>query len=327
MKKILYTVCSANHLAHCKTMAGSFVQFNPDYRVIIGLVDKINGRFDTGDFLPYELIEVDKMGIAGFDQMAARYTVIELNCAMKVFVAQYIFEKEQPDILLYLDSDMWVRCSFSAIEEQLQLHDLLLTPHFTTPLPDNSHLPLERDLLRSGVYNAGFMALKKSGTVNNFLEWWAGHMRTECHYNFAEGMGVDQVWLNLVPSLYPKTGILLHKGANVAYWNLHERTLSFNNTQVMVNNTEPLLFLHISGYRFDEPWILSRHQTRFELSELPVLNELLGEYRTTVLQNGYEKYAVLPCLFSKHVKKSTGLMKTINKWLKPFGIKISNAHL
>jgi hypothetical protein len=305
-------------------MADSFMHFNEGYHVIIGLVDKVDKRFDTSDFLPYELIEVDKIGIAGFEEMAARYTVIELNCAMKVFVAQYIFEKEQPDILLYLDSDMWVQYSFKLIEEQLQLHDLLLTPHFTTPLPDNTHLPLERDLLRSGVYNAGFMALKKSDTVTAFLQWWSGHMQTECYYNFAEGMGVDQVWLNLVPTLYNKTGILLHKGANVAYWNLHERALSIKGTQVMVNDVEPLLFLHISGYKFDQPEILSRHQTRFELSNMPVLSGLLAEYRAIVIKNGYEKYSVFPCLFSRAVKKSTGLMKTVNKWLKPIGIKISN---
>ena len=324
MKKILYTVCSANHLAHCKTMTDSFVQFNEGYQVIIGLVDKINDRFDKNDFSPCQLIETDTIGIPGFEAMAASYSVIELNCAMKPFLAQYIFEQEQPDILLYLDSDIWVRHPFISVEDQLQLYDILLTPHFTTALPDNTGLPLERDVLRSGIYNAGFMAFKKSDTVTAFLQWWAMHMQTECYYNFGEGMGVDQVWLNLVPLLYDKAGIFLHKGANVAYWNLHERVLSIRNEKVMVNDSKPLLFLHISGYRFDQPDVLSRHQNRFQLTELPVLSGLLAEYREAVIRNGYEKYRVLPCLFSKPVKKSTGLMKLVNKWLKPLGVKIAD---
>ena len=42
VKKIVYTVCSANHLAHCKTMADSFVKYNAEYQVIIALTDEIN---------------------------------------------------------------------------------------------------------------------------------------------------------------------------------------------------------------------------------------------------------------------------------------------
>ncbi len=321
--KILYTVCSANHLAHAKTMADSFAAFNKGYEVIIGLVDKVNGRFDVNDFLPYRIIEVDTMGIKGFDEMAARYTVIELNCAMKSFVAQYIFEHERPEILLYLDSDIWVRHSLEVVEEGLQSHDLLVTPHFTTPMPDNTHKPFERDLLRSGVYNAGFMAFKRKSGVTNFLHWWEGHMHTECHYNFALGMGVDQVWLNLAPVLFAGTGILSRKGANVAYWNLHERKLSEKDGQVMVNEMEPLLFLHVSGYHLAHPEILSRHQNRYDLNDLPVLKELLNTYRNEVIANGYNKYAVMPCAFSKKVRKSSGLMRTVNLLLQPLGVKIS----
>lgn len=87
MNKILYTVCSANHLAHCKTMADSFMQHNTGYKVIIGLVDKVNGRFDVAEFLPYLLVEVDMIEVPYFEAMAAQYTIIELNCAMKPFMA------------------------------------------------------------------------------------------------------------------------------------------------------------------------------------------------------------------------------------------------
>ncbi len=324
MKKILYTVCSANHLAHCKTMTDSFVQCNEGYQVIIGLVDKVKGRFEINDFLPYEVIEVDTMEIPGFGDMSMRYTVIELNCAMKPFVAQFIFQKYNPEILVYLDSDIWVKAGFQPIEESLKENDILLTPHFNTPYPDNNLLPHERDLLRSGVYNAGFIAFRNTNTTRIFLQWWSGHMQTECYYNFAEGMGVDQIWLNLVPVLFEKIGIVTHPGANLAYWNLHERNLSLKDGKIQVNDSWPLLFLHISGYRFSEPAILSRHQNRFQLSQLPVLSNLLAEYREIVMENGYDRFTQISCAFSRPVKKSIGLMKTVNGWLKPFGIKISD---
>lgn len=323
MKKILYTVCSANHLAHCKTMVRSFMEHHQGYEIVIGLVDKIDNRFTEEEFHPCRLVEIEKMGIPDFQDLLFRYTVIELNCAMKVFVAEYIFQQYHPDILLYLDSDMWVKGSLQELEAQLAEHPILLTPHFTVPLPDNTAKPLERDLLRSGIYNAGFMAYRRSDTVTRFLQWWREHMRGECYYNFAEGMGVDQIWLNLVPLLFEETGIVRHPGANVAYWNLHERSLSEADGQVMVNGTQRLLFLHISGYRFDEPEKISRHQDRFLMNDQPVLRKMLDEYHTLVSGNGYHKFSPMPCLYARPVKKSTGLMKTVNQLLKPLGVKIS----
>lgn len=323
MKKILYTVCSANHLAHCKTMADSFSANHADYKIIIGLVDKIDNRFSTAQFAPYEVWEIANMGIPDFDAITSRYSVIELNCAMKAFVAQAIFARDYPDILLYLDADMWVHHSLAVVEDLLRQHPLLITPHFTQPLPDNMQKPLERDVLRSGIYNAGFMAMTRSAVTDRFLHWWASHMREECYYRFSEGMGVDQIWLNLVPLLFPETGIFLHPGANVAYWNIHERHLSASSRGIEVNETYPLLFLHISGYSFAQPQLLSRHQTRYDISALPVWKKLLEEYKQIVEANGYATFHSLPCLYAKTSAPSLGIMKTLNQLLKPLGVTLS----
>jgi hypothetical protein len=324
MKKILYTVCSANHLAHCKTMVDSFKQYNGDYEIIIALVDQVKDRFSISEFKNYSLIEVQQLQIPAFDEICAKYSVIELNCAMKGFVAQFIFNAHQPDLLLYLDSDTWVFHSMEAVEKALIEADIIITPHFTHPYPADNCLPRERDMMRSGVYNAGFFALKKSDIAQQFLTWWTTHLNNECYYNFAEGMGVDQVWFNLVPLLFSKVLILQHDGANVAYWNLHERQISVNNGRVLVNDSLPLLFLHISGYSIDAPTILSKHQNRYDLAELIELKSLFEQYNSLVIQNGFHQFKDLECVYAVKKKKSMGLMKTANRFLKPLGIKITD---
>jgi len=324
VKKILYTVCSANHLAHCKTMADSFVKFNPEYQVIIALTDEINNRFSVSEFEPYTLMESGKLGFPNFNLMAQQYTVIELNCAMKAFVAQYIFSKFEPDLLVYLDADIWVFNSFNSVETAMLQNDLLITPHITNPYPFDHLLPRERDTLRSGLYNAGFMAMKPTQNVNAFIHWWMEHLKNECYYNFAEGMGVDQLWLNLATLLFSNVDIFNNPGANVAYWNLHERSIDLIDDSYVVNQTEPLLFLHISGYSFDHPTILSRHQNRFELINLPVLQSLLKNYQNEVIMNGYEKYILMDCVYAKKKKKSQGIMKFVNQLIQPLGIKVSD---
>ena len=86
-------------------------------------------------------------------------------------------------------------------------------------------------------------------------------------------------------------------------------------------------FLHISGDKLDQPENLSRHQTRFGLGRLPILKQLLATYRSETEKNGYSKYMVLTCAFAKTVKRSTGIMKTVNKWLKPLGVKLSSLQI
>lgn len=324
MKKIVYTVCSANHLAHCKTMADSFLQFNPGYELFIILIDQVNDRFNLSSFEPHKILEISKLNIPDFDLMATQYSVIELNCAMKPFVAQWIFEHHQPTILLYIDSDTWVFSSFEGVEKSLIENDLVITPHFTQAYPDSHLLPRERDILRSGLYNAGFIGMRNSANALDFLNWWAKHMRTESYYNFAEGMGVDQIWLNFVPLFFKHVLINNDPGLNVAYWNLHERTIHAKEGSYWVNNNHPLVFLHISGYQFNQPSLLSRHQNRYSFADHRVLEELFTIYITKVKENGYDFYSNLACAYAVPQKKSRGIMKILNQFIKPLGIKITD---
>lgn len=324
MKKIVYTVCSANHLAHCKTMANSFIQFNPGYELLIVLIDQVNERFNLSSFDPYKLLEISELNVPDFDLMAAQYSVIELNCAMKPFVAQWIFKQYQPDLLLYIDSDTWVFSSFEGVENSLLENDLVITPHFTNPYPDNHLLPRERDILRSGLYNAGFLGMSNTANTHDFLSWWAGHMKSECYYNFAEGMGVDQIWINMVPLLFKRVQIDDNPGLNVAYWNLHERKINAKEGDYWVNQHHHLVFLHISGHQFNEPSNISRHQNRYSFLDHPVLQELFAVYVTQVKENGYDFYSALSCAYAIPKKKSRGIMKTLNQIIRPLGIKISD---
>jgi len=327
MKKIVYTVCSANHLAHSKTMADSFILHHPEYTLYIVLVDSVDGRFDLNSFKSYNILEINKLGIPDFAEFTHRYTIIELNCAVKSFAAQYLFREFSPDILLYIDSDTLIFNSLSIVESYLIESNIVLTPHYTSPLPLDGLLPRERDILRSGLYNAGFLGFRNSDETHRFLTWWSGHMQTECHYNFEEGMGVDQNWLNWVPLFFKGVTLANDQGLNVAYWNLHERKLTERDGRYWINDEYPLLFLHISGYDFTIPEQLSRHQNRHALSSFPLLQLLLNSYMEKVKSNGWNFYRTLPCAYAKPAQKSRGIMKTINALLNPFKIKIDKIKL
>ena len=322
INKIVGTVCSANHLAYAKTMGESFIKFNPDYSVIICLVDKIEGRFNPEDFAPFAIIEVDHLAIPQFEKMSTQYSIIELNCGIKPYLCQYILKTYNPDILLYVDSDILFFNSIGIAEHLLSNSDILITPHILTPINDDLN-PKERDFLRSGIYNAGFIGLKNCENVHNFLSWWAERLVDQCYVNFTEGMCFDQNWLNLVPLFFNSVNIVTHKGFNVAYWNLHERIMNKTEDTYFINQVDPLIFLHISGYKFSNPESLSIHQNRIKLNKFPVLSELLGNYKKQVEENGYNQFINLKCYYAKPKKKSMGIMSTINKVIGIWGLKLT----
>ncbi|HJV19466.1 MAG TPA: hypothetical protein VJ552_06255 [Sediminibacterium sp.] len=324
-KKILYTISSASHLAYCKTMADSFITANPDYQVMICLADQIMERFDPAGFAPHQLITVEAMNIPAFAAMSERYDIVELSCALKPFAGLYILEKFRPDCMVYLDSDIQVYDSFLLLEEELNCHSIIVTPHFSKPLPADSSVPRERDILRHGLYNGGFFMLKNDPIAISFLTWWGSHLEKEGYLNYAEGMGRDQNWLNFLPLFF--SNVLVAKemaGVNVAYWNLHERSVSRVNNRYMVNDTSPLVFFHISGYSFDQPELLSKHQDRYDLDQFPLLKGMLHQYRQAVLANDHARFSAMECAYARKKKKSMGIMKTINRMIRPLGIKVSD---
>ena len=101
--KIAYTLCSVSHLGQAKAMADSFMEHNANYKLIIGVVDKLQQRIDTALFEGYELIEVEEMGIPNLSALAQKYNGLELCCLTKPFMANYLFQRfatlQKPDRL------------------------------------------------------------------------------------------------------------------------------------------------------------------------------------------------------------------------------------
>jgi hypothetical protein len=120
------------------------LSFNPDYNLVIGLVDKLENRVEPGFYYPHELVEVEALHIPEFAEMYHRYTTLELNCALKCFFLGYAMEAYRPDVLFFLDSDILIFDSFNFLEEQFEEYSILLTPHITEPYPDDKQRPQKR---------------------------------------------------------------------------------------------------------------------------------------------------------------------------------------
>ncbi len=296
--KIAFTICSINYLSQAKTLGDSLKAHNPEYQFFIGLTDKLEDASIDHSVLPaYPLVEVQQLEIEGFDDMFDRYNITELNTAVKPFFLAYFYEKYvNATTVSYFDPDIEVFQPLTDLDENLKNYSLVLTPHTLSPYPDGLN-PKERDLLNTGVFNLGFIGTSRSETTTKFLTWWQQKLRYECYIDLENGMFVDQLWVNFAPIYWENVLIFRHLGYNMAYWNLHERNLSQKENQYFVNEKEPLVFFHYSGYNPTKPEAISKYQNRYQFSERPDIIQLFDNYAESLKANKFAFFQQFRCAY------------------------------
>ena len=283
--KTAFTVCSANYLPYAKSLGDSLLQHNPGYQFVIALADTFTA-YDASAFSPHTILPVSRMQLPLLEEMNSKYSIFELSCALKPLVAHYLLTTQPNcEALFYFDSDILLYGKLTRAEAILQKHFLVLTPHIAAPLPYGTVVERELDVLRTGLYNAGFFGLTNSRESLAFLTWWQERLRQHCFNDAAHGLFVDQLWLNFAPLYYPATSILFDPGYNMAYWNFAERKLTSKNGTYVVNEEYPLIFFHFSGYDINQPDAISKHQRHYTFADVPEVKPLFHHYAEAARKN------------------------------------------
>jgi len=298
---IAFTICSANYLPFAKSLADSLLQHNPRYNFIIALADYYSG-YEQVFFEPHQIVPVTEMNIPHLEEMNNRYTIFELSCALKPSVTQYLLNKNTDcESIFYFDSDILVFGTLTKAEIILQNHSLIITPHVSMLSAYDVGIFTELNVLRTGLYNAGFFGIKRSEQSLNFLTWWQERLRSHCFNDAGHGLFVDQLWLNLVPIYFKSATILLDPGYNLAYWNFSERHLTGQEENYRVNKDYPLIFFHYSGYDIHQPEAISKHQKNLLLENTPEYISLFEKYRAVVFANNLDDFFSLPITLGKPI--------------------------
>ena len=282
-------------------MFESFKQTNPGWQFVIGLVDKNDNKIDLS-FLDCEVVEVDKLGIEGFEAMAKKYAIVELLTSAKPFYFDWLFKRHHGvGNIAYFDPDIMIFQPLTKLEESLEEYDIILTPHYTSPIND-SFLPAELHVMQTGIFNLGFIAVKRSENSFNMLAWWQSRLKGQCLIDLSRGLFVDQLWANLIPAYFDKVLIEKYPGYNMAHWNLHERWLTKDNSTWFVNE-EPLVFFHFSHYSPAHPGLIAAYHTRFSFETRPDLTEIYDKYKNSLIKYHYFDLKSVQCFYLNDEKK------------------------
>ena len=317
---VAFTICSNNYLAHAKTLGDSFLEYHPNSKFIIGLVDKYNPELDYSIFSSFDIILVEDISIPNFQDLNSKYTITELNTAVKPTYIHFIFNKYKPQKLLFIDPDIIVTSRFDEVFKALDTKNIVLTPHICSPI-DDEFAPSDFHTLRGGIFNLGFIGLSEYENVKEFISWWHDRVIKYGYADFSRSMFYDQLWINYVPAFFDNYYILKHPGYNMANWNLHERSItSSENGIFIINGKYPLRFFHFSGYKFSNPENICAYQTRYNFETRPDLIAIFSLYHQKLQENWIDQISKLPVIYypnlnspSKSNKKRSGLQKIISR--------------
>jgi hypothetical protein len=281
------TIISRNYLPYARVLAESLQMYHPGWDFYVLMVDGVDAKDGSETF---EVINVAQLNLPNLQHLAFRYNRLELNTNVKPTFLAYLFAEKRMDKLLYLDPDILICGSLSPLFDLLDRHGIVLTPHCTSPIESDEQRPSEVDFLLVGVFNLGFIGLRRSEQTEHFLSWWEKRCLNLGYSELRSGLFVDQKWINLVPCFFDSVYINRDLGCNVAYWNLHERTITRVDGHYVVNGQHMLRFFHFSGIDIEDESQLSRHSSRHSLRERPDVAPLFQNYRERVFGRGYSNF-------------------------------------
>ena len=314
------TIVARNYLAQASVLANSFNEYNPEYPFHILVID---GDESDRNYLgpSTQIVLPSDLPIKTFEwhAMAAIYDVMEFATAIKPKFLEFLLS-DNTSSAIYLDPDIQVFSHLGSIDAELSNTSVVLTPHCLFPIPRDGMETSEKTLRHAGIFNLGFVGVSQNG--KEFLSWWHERLQTEAVVDLANALFTDQRWIDFVPSLFPCT-ILRDAGLNVAYWNLHERSLEDEGNSIYVNS-DTLKFFHFSGFDPTTPWQLTKHagtNPRVEINADPILEILVNAYSGLLQTAGHAEQKKVPYGFNESadgIALNTHIRRAYLDWWKSY---------
>jgi hypothetical protein len=295
----VFTIVAKNYLSFALTLGDSLIQQDKNLDFYIFIVDDLAG-VPTELATKYKTIVVNETIVSSHLEMAFKYNVTEYSTAIKPYIFSYLFNNNKHEKIIYSDPDIYFYQPPNNIYNLLENDFCIITPHILDVATAHKSEATDVVLLFAGIFNLGFIALRKCDDATVLLNWWQQRLRDYCYGDRMESLHTDQKWIDFVPSLF-REGVHItdNKGFNIAYWNIHERELFEDNNQLKVATKEDIsvTFLHFSG---NNPLniLVNKQCKNLDISNYPAWKKYILEYGKKVMGNEFATLIKLPYTFN-----------------------------
>jgi hypothetical protein len=252
-----FTSITANYLPKARVLAYSLKKHHSNCQFHLFIADKIPRSINL-DEEPFDsIIQLCELPIANIDSWIFMHTRVELCTAVKAMAFLHIFSRYETEKVFFFDPDIVILSSIEALCSMLNDASILLTPHQTIPEQDREAV-IDNEIcsLKHGIYNLGFLGVRRGAESLQFLQWWQQRLHEFCYDNIPAGLFTDQRWIDLVPAFFPQLRIVRDPVYNVATWNLTHRKATGSLESGILINGQPLCFFHFSGIDSGEQKIM-----------------------------------------------------------------------
>ena len=277
------TVCTLDHLHFALALATSMRRHHPELTLHILVVD------GDGEELPgvpgCRFLRGSEVGLFADPYLALKLSAADLCCAAKPFLLAHLAATAGAARIVYLDADLYLFAPLTALLEQARRASFVVFPHTVAPMP-RPELRWERpalgQLALAGVFNAGLFVFAVGEATQRFLATWRELVSEPGAFLSSRGAQTEQNSFNWVVAFLDDVHVMRDSAYNVAYWNLHERSLRWSATTpegpVFTVDGHPLVVFHFSGYSPAEPLRLSLGNHRHPVHSDRALGRLLTFY-------------------------------------------------
>lgn len=277
------TIAAKSTIALARVVARSFAEHHPGTPFFVLLADEVDGYFDPAKE-PYELVSLSDLDVPQPARFRFGLAQQPLTYAATPYLIAKLLDLGHEHVL-FVKQESLVLGELETTVSALPPGSVALTPHLLEPLAGDDADERERNILLSGVFNAGFVAVKRGAAANHLLAWWQDRVYRHCRHAVGDGMHYEQRWLDLAPAYFDNVHVLRDPGLNVAHWNLPERKVRVSGDDVSVEGTHCRLF-RFSGFDVGRPDRATRYSDRLRMEHAGDARLVFERYRTALLGQG-----------------------------------------
>lgn len=306
-----FTIIARNYLASGLVLGESVLRYHPEATFSVFLMDDPDHVWQPSlEARGFRVIYPDQIPLHDYRKFVFQYDVTEASTGVKPRVFQSILDRGV-EKAIYLDPDILCFRRFDEVLAALDEYCIVLTPHTCSPVPEGLS-PDEREFMTAGVYNLGFIAVRNSQETRRFVGWWGDRLARECLLERDAGLFVDQKWVDMVPACFDRVFIMRDPAYNIAYWNLHERTLEERQGDFYeARSGKRVAFVHLSGFSPGETNLVCKYvpgnplshsiaKKRYSLSERQDLVPLFKKYAEMLSSSKMEDFSNIPYAYSTY---------------------------
>jgi GT2 family glycosyltransferase len=288
------TIVSRSELSSARVVAFSYLRHHPGARFYLLVVDRLPEGEEAGQGIC--VIDPEELKLPDFTELSFKYTPQHLCTALQPAFLSLLLNGYREAEVIYLESGALILARADRLLAELSDSSLVLPRLAAEPDWPAGLQPAELETLSAAAGSPGFIAVRQSDTVQQFLRWWQAWLRNTSRPDVPEELSTDHRWIELVPLLFPAS-LCNDEAYTAAYWKTHSYRIERARDTFSANG-KPLVLFDFRGFDPTRPTALRADDPRSISISGTAWLDLLRYYVELLQHHGFETCRCWPYGFS-----------------------------